>query len=131
MSSSSLVPKTGHEDVAVVDLGHLLGQRLLGDRDPLGQRRPLEALAVDDVEEQPEDHPAAADQAGGVVEDEDADEGEAAEDRREDRRQRQLAPRARGCSSGIRKGRGRSGSVTRRRMIERWAIVIARVAPKA
>ena len=40
------------------------------------------------------------------------------------------APRQ-GIPSGIRKGRERSGSLTRRRMIERWAIVIARVAPKA
>ena len=32
---------------------------------------------------------------------------------------------------GMRKGRSLSGIVTRRRMIERWAIVIASVAPKA
>ena len=32
---------------------------------------------------------------------------------------------------GMRNGRRLSGIVTRRRMIERWAIVIASVAPKA
>ena len=36
-----------------------------------------------------------------------------------------------GIESGIWNGRRRSGCVTRRRMIERWAMVIARVAPKA
>ena len=40
------------------------------------------------------------------------------------------APRH-GRFQGTRNGRGRSGSVTRSRMIERWAMVIARVAPKA
>src|SRR5215203_5920819 len=53
----------GHEDVAEFDLRHLLGQRPLGDRDALGQGRALEDPAVDDVEAEPEGHPAEPDPA--------------------------------------------------------------------
>ena len=69
-----------HEDVAELDLRHLLGQGPLGDRDPLGQRSsPRRSGGRRRRRRRPKSHPAAADPAGVVVVGEHADEGEAAE----------------------------------------------------
>jgi len=87
-----LGPEHRHEDVAVFDVGRLLGQRPLGDLDAPGERGPLEDLAVDDIEEEAEQHPATADPAGPVMEGENAEEGESAEQGGEKGRQGKPGP---------------------------------------
>ena len=126
-----LGPEHRHEDVAVLGLAHLLAQRLLRHRDPLRQRRPLDEPAVDHVGDQAEHHPAAAHPARVLVEDEHADPQQRHQHRAGDRRQRKRCARRSRTSNGIRNGRSRSGSVQRSRMIDRWAIAIASVAPNA
>ena len=132
MSSSSLpVPRIGHEDALELDVGRVLEQRLLGDRDAGRQRQPLDEAAVDEVGDEPEDHPGArrprGRRRGG----------------RRSRRTRRRSGAARGSKAaaptvprmrtpnGTEYGRSRSGSVKRSRISDRCAIEIASVAPNA